>query len=194
MGRWGFCKYRIEQIKRSHRLPRGCDTLTNTLPSKGLFEGDQDLDLLSDINYDVFGDNLQPDENIKPTNSNLPAEDNDEVGGDRNDLLYADAALCRAKFDSGLGEKLFAQYRAKKNEYLGPYKVIVLGALMIHVGAKISDENLQYLHDLVPEINCNEGHAMPLWDEGFRGPGKRQFLAALAAYKAGVPRNLQTAR
>jgi uncharacterized paraquat-inducible protein A len=31
--------------------------------------------------------------------------------------------------------------------------------------------------------------ASPLNDDGFRGPGKRQFLAALDRYQSGVPRS-----
>lgn len=172
------------------RLPRRSVDLADLSPTTGLFEGDQDLDLVGDINIDFFNDDPKADKNTESAKSSAPAGNNDAD----EDVLSGDTALCRAKFDSGLGDKLFAQYRAEKNNYGGPYKVILLGALMIHVGAKIRDEDIQYLHDLVPTINCNEGYTLPLWDEGFRGPGKRQFLTALASYQPGVPRDLMAAR
>lgn len=65
---------------------------------------------------------------------------------------------------------------------------------MMRAGARIRADDLQHLRDLVPQVTCNEGYALPLWDDGFRGPGKRQFLAALDAYEAAVPRDFRAAR
>lgn len=104
-------------------------------------------------------------------------------------VLEATVAENREKLDSGLGDQLFAKYRANENEYGGKYRLILVGALMRRAGAKIKNEDLQHLRDLVPQINCNEGYASPLMDEGFRGPGKRQFLAALDNYTPGMPRS-----
>ncbi|OIW22897.1 hypothetical protein CONLIGDRAFT_657872 [Coniochaeta ligniaria NRRL 30616] len=104
-------------------------------------------------------------------------------------VLEATIAENREKLDSGLGDQLFAKYRATENEYGGKYRLILVGALMMRAGAKIKDEDMQHLRDLVPQINCNEGYTLPLMDEGFRGPGKRQFLAALDNYTPGIPRS-----
>lgn len=89
----------------------------------------------------------------------------------------------------GLGDRLLAKYRAKENEFDGKYRLILVGALMMRRGAKIRDVDLQHLRDLVPQINCNECYTLPIFDEGFRGPGKRQFLAALDHYQSGVPQS-----
>ncbi|KAF3763819.1 hypothetical protein M406DRAFT_262923, partial [Cryphonectria parasitica EP155] len=67
---------------------------------------------------------------------------------------------------------------------------VLLGAVMMRVGAKIKDEDFQYLRELVPRIVSHDGYTSPLADLGFRGPGKAQFLAALDNYKPGVPRSL----
>lgn len=106
-----------------------------------------------------------------------------------------DAAVVREKLDSGLGDKLFDEYRAEENDYGGSlfdekrkYLVIVLGALMMRVGAKIREADIQHLRELVPDIPCREKWIYPLMDNGFRGPGKRQFLVALDHYQAGTPR------
>jgi hypothetical protein len=96
----------------------------------------------------------------------------------------------RRKLDSdGRGDKLFDMYRAKENEDSGKYRLILVGALMMRAGAMIREADMQYLRQLVPQINCNEGYVLPIFDEGFRGPGKRQFLAALDHYQPGTPRN-----
>ncbi|KAI1765701.1 hypothetical protein GGR53DRAFT_489415 [Hypoxylon sp. FL1150] len=42
---------------------------------------------------------------------------------------------------------------------------------------------MQYLRERVPRITCNPGCAFPIFDIGFRGPGKAQFLAAMDNYK-----------
>lgn len=158
-----------------------------------LFQGDQDFDLVSDINDDFFEDEIM-NEDDKTMNQDNSDENGEDVCDCEKDLLQGDIDELRAKFDDGRGDKLFAQYRAQEGEYQGQYKVILLGALMMRVGAKIQDHDFQHLRDLVPQINCNEGYTMAIWDDGFRGPGKRQFLAAMNHYKAGVPRNFGAAR
>jgi len=65
---------------------------------------------------------------------------------------------------------------------------VVLAAMVMQSGAKISDDNMQHLRDIVPRIHSSPGYAWPLNDEGFRDPGKVQFLAALEYYKPGTPR------
>lgn len=100
--------------------------------------------------------------------------------------------LIRHKLDSGLGDELFEKYRALHVvDILGLAKTlpIVFGALMMEYGATIKEDHIKYLRDLVPEIQSSEGTMAILADCGFRGPGKRQFLAALDNYQAGEPRS-----
>ncbi|PIG81991.1 hypothetical protein AARAC_002210 [Aspergillus arachidicola] len=95
----------------------------------------------------------------------------------------------RAKFDTdNFGDRFFAASCARENDQTclpAKYRTIILGALMMRAG------DLQHLRDLVPQIHCSSRFALPLGDEGFRRPGRAQFLAALDHYQAGVPRNYQ---
>ncbi|KKY33002.1 hypothetical protein UCDDA912_g07058 [Diaporthe ampelina] len=70
------------------------------------------------------------------------------------------------------------------------YLPIVFGAMMMEYGATIKEDHIEHLRDLVPKIQCNEGMTAPLIEYVFRGPGKRQFLAALDSYQADKPRSL----
>lgn len=186
----------------SHHKPKSLEQrnlarfmiLAKEMSCIGLFEGDQDLDLVSDISYDVFKDN-QPDP-TKSTKADQPDSEEDEEDFDPSkDLLLGDVAAIRAKLDgNGTGDALLAEYRAKEGEFQGQYRILLLGALMMRAGARIRADDLQHLRELVPQVTCNEGSTFVLWDDGFRGPGKRQFLAALDAYKEGVPRDFRAAR
>ncbi|KAE8369042.1 hypothetical protein BDV27DRAFT_141567 [Aspergillus caelatus] len=102
------------------------------------------------------------------------------------------------KFDTdNFGDRLFAASRAQEDDRVIPYtkyRTVILGALMMRAGARIRAEDLQHLKDLVPQIHCNSRFALPICDEGFRSPGRAQFLAALDHYQAGVPRNYQEPR
>lgn len=101
--------------------------------------------------------------------------------------------MMRAKLDTdGAGTALLARYRAKEGEYQGQYRVLLFGALMMRAGAQLSNEDRQHMRALVSQVNCNEGYMWPLGDDGFRGPGQRQFLVALERYQVGVPRDFQT--
>ncbi|KAL1843967.1 hypothetical protein VTJ49DRAFT_6371 [Mycothermus thermophilus] len=100
----------------------------------------------------------------------------------------------RHKLDAGLGNELMKKRRdlidaAKdglhKHEY--SYELIIMGALFMSLGAKISDEDMQYMRQATSGITCSEG--ITLLDIGWRGPGQRQFLAALDHYTPGTPRN-----
>lgn len=72
----------------------------------------------------------------------------------------------RQLLDPGVGDALMKQYRAKESELDGyrdtKYVVIIVGALMMRAGARISDDDLQHLRELVPQINCNAGRASSL--------------------------------
>lgn len=104
--------------------------------------------------------------------------------------------LIRQKLDSGLGDELFEKYRAAEQHAfdfgdLCKYLVVVFAAIMMRYGTTIKEDHIQHLRNLVPKIQCNEGTVLPIADSGFRGPGKRQFLAALDRYQAGKPRSFQ---
>lgn len=71
------------------------------------------------------------------------------------------------------------------------YLQVVLAAVVMEYGATIKEAHMKHLRDIVPKIQCNENTVIPLIDNGFRGPGKRQFLAALDHYQAGKPRSFQ---
>ncbi|KAI7784716.1 hypothetical protein LA080_009360 [Diaporthe eres] len=102
--------------------------------------------------------------------------------------------LIRNKLDCGLGDELFEKYSAAEQHGfdlydLTKYLPIVFAAIMMEYGATIKEDHMKHLRDLVPKLQCNEGPVALLADCGFRGPGKRQFLAALDNYQAGKPRS-----
>ncbi len=106
----------------------------------------------------------------------------------------------RQKLDAGLGSKILKKYRKLEHtpdneweKHEARYKVIILGALLMGTGAKISDDDFQHLRDLTSTVDCNETFTLAFADTGFRGPGKRQFLAALDNCKPGTPRDFNVA-
>ncbi|KAI1144222.1 hypothetical protein F5Y05DRAFT_364055 [Hypoxylon sp. FL0543] len=107
------------------------------------------------------------------------------------DIIAQMAAKTRAKLDAdGLGHDILQKWRGKEDEgHRSKYRVIIAGALLMRAGAKIEDSELQHLRELVPHINCNQDFTLPLLEEGFHGPGRAQFLAALDNYQPGVPRS-----
>lgn len=97
----------------------------------------------------------------------------------------------RDKVNAGLCDKLFKEFRSKENTFWIPDRkmyTVILAAMVMQSGAKISEDDMQHLRELVPKIHCSPGYALPLGDDGFRGPGRAQFLAALEYYKPGTPR------
>ena len=46
----------------------------------------------------------------------------------------------------------------------------------------------------MPDIPSRNGYQLPIFDDGFRDPGKAQFEAALEFYKDGVPRDFGAPR
>ncbi|KAG8165831.1 hypothetical protein KVR01_004383 [Diaporthe batatas] len=136
-----------------------------------LFQGDQDLDIRSETEHDMGltrdnDDDYIPDEELQ-------------------------SLAFRCKLDAGLCDKLFKDYRSKENTFWIPDRkmyTVVLAAMVMQSGARISDDNMQHLRELVPRIHSSPGYASPLADDGFRDPGKVQFLAALEYYKPGTPR------
>ncbi|GKT40406.1 uncharacterized protein ColSpa_00587 [Colletotrichum spaethianum] len=185
MGRWG---YRMMTTRFPHLK------LTDCL--KGLFEADIDIDIACELD-DAFvsregAGSLRLSRMINQTDMLAPPgarayQQTEEYRLELDNLIVN----IRNQLDSGLGDKLFDKYRALENEFLGQYRIILVGALMMRAGAKIKKENFQHLRDLVPQIDCQHGYTLPINDLGFRGPGKAQFLAALDNYRPGTPRNYE---
>ncbi|KAK3295498.1 uncharacterized protein B0H64DRAFT_147106 [Chaetomium fimeti] len=163
MGRWGHC----------------------------LFEADNDQDLACHLAVEITGAQDGPEFEALCSfgYAGIAADGNQVVDGPVLKRI-------RQKFDAGLGNKLIDKYRAvavgtndswEKHE--AKYRVIILGALMMGTGAEIRDHDLQHLRRLASEVQCNEKFTLAFADTGFRGPGKRQFLAALDNYTPGTPRS-----
>ncbi|RYP74576.1 hypothetical protein DL771_002842 [Monosporascus sp. 5C6A] len=149
-----------------------------------LFEGDKDWDIACDLESTFEGED--EGKNLKFFDLVVfRDDDDDELVGEMRDRL-----------DSGLCDELFDIYRAREKEYGGEYRVVILGALVMRTGARIRPSNLAYLRILASRTACRHGYVLPVFDNGFRGPGRAQFLAALYHYKAGVPRasRLRTAQ
>lgn len=143
--------------------------LTNVIA--GLFQGDQDCDIRSETEYAM----------------GLTKDDDDEYDADKE----LQSTAFRDKLNAGLCDKLFKDFRSKENTFWIPDRkmyTVILAAMVMQSGAKISDDNMQHLREIVPRIHSSPGYAWPLNDEGFRDPGKVQFLAALEYYKPGTPR------
>lgn len=105
----------------------------------------------------------------------------------------------RQIFDSGFGTSLLRKYRAGENGpgsnglYNDPkYKVIILGAVLMGVGAQIGKDDIDHLRHLALNTGSREGFALAFCDLGFRGPGLRQFLNALTQYQPGTPRDFES--
>ncbi|RYP70179.1 hypothetical protein DL769_005058 [Monosporascus sp. CRB-8-3] len=139
-----------------------------------LFEGDKDWDIACDLESTFEGEDEE--KNLKFFDLVVFCDD-EEIVGEMRDRL-----------DSGLCDELFDIYRAREKEYGGEYRVVILGALVMRTGARIRPGDLGHLRDLVCGTTCHHGYALPMFDNGFRGPGRAQFLAALDHYKPGVPR------
>jgi hypothetical protein len=67
--------------------------------------------------------------------------------------------------------------------------VIVLAAIMMHVGARLKNEDLEHVRSIYPGIGKLAGFIMPICERGFRKPGAVQFLAAPDNYIDGRPRS-----
>ncbi|RYP90553.1 hypothetical protein DL770_003315 [Monosporascus sp. CRB-9-2] len=134
-----------------------------------LFGGDKDWDIACDLESTFEGEDEE--KNLKFFDLVVFRDDDGEIVGEMRDRL-----------DSGLCDELFDIYRAREKEYGGEYRVVILGALVMRTGARIRPG------DLVSGTTCRHGYVLPMFDNGFRGPGRAQFLAALDYRKAGVPR------
>lgn len=101
----------------------------------------------------------------------------------------------RQKLDAGLGERLFDKYRICKIGITQPasdveiamqgarFKTLILAALMMGVGAKLTDTDKSQLRKVCA---IYDGF---LPECGLVGQGERQFLYALKTYTSGKPRD-----
>lgn len=177
------------------------DPMMDTL---GLFEHDDDIGQAVEISKAIAqGEESQLAHLVAYTLSGCPDEVKEFYLQEYNcpekpasdEMVVSMNMLIRHKLDSGLGDELLAKQRSLEAEQdiLGSMKLrtVMLAAIMMRHGAKIKDDDMEYLRELVPGIHCTEGAGWPLNDSGFRGPGKRQFLAALDHYQAGNPRSFE---
>ncbi|KAJ5108829.1 hypothetical protein N7456_005504 [Penicillium angulare] len=140
-----------------------------------MFEGDRDFDLLGDLQQHVGMKEKWEYSMAEMVMTGLSAEKKKYV---------------REKFDvDNYGDTLFANCKAKEGEWEGKYCTIILGTVLMSVGARISSQNMKHLRKLAGEVQCNPGFTLCLFDDGFRAPGRAQFLAALDHYQPGKPRN-----
>jgi hypothetical protein len=164
---------------------------TNT--ATGLFEGDSDCDTLYEINAAAKQEltKLMKDTDICATTKAKELHDSLE----ENDLLDFDAVELRKILEAGLCDGLFKKLRTKTKDSLTPeLRVILLGMVMMQAGATISDSDMEYMRKFLPQIPSQSGYALPIFDLGFRDPGKAQVSAALEHYKNGVPRDIRASR
>lgn len=121
--------------------------------------------------------------------------DNIEVPEHPKSSSSMTAQQLRELLDDSICEDLFHEYRAKEDDMLfGKYPSLILGAVMMKVGAKISKDNREYLRDVAEKTESHAAFRLPIGDFGFRDPGKAQFLAAVARHTDGEPRDLRGPR
>ncbi|KAJ5708101.1 hypothetical protein N7488_007902 [Penicillium malachiteum] len=167
-----------------------------------LFEVDQDLDIACDLKakLGITDDDWEwtPTNTVNHSDMLAPADARAiyQTKEYADELKNTIIPYVREKFDkNNLGYDLFAKCRCLDEDLLyGKYPVIIFGAMMMRVGAKMKEEDLQYLRDLAPTIHSSPGYVWFRNDQGFRDPGRTQFLAALDHYQAGVPRSFAEPR
>lgn len=123
----------------------------------------------------------------------LTREDDDEY----NPMEELESKAFREKLDAGLCDKLFKDFRSEESTFWFPDRklyTVLLAAMVMESGAKISDDNMQHLREIVPQIFSTPVYASPFSDGGFCDPGRAQFLAALEYYKPGTPRAFRETR
>lgn len=85
--------------------------------------------------------------------------------------------VTRDRLNAGLGQQLLDKAK---------YRLCMLGALMMHLGAEIKPCDVNHLRKLAPDVTYHEEG-----EDGFREAGKKQFIAALDYYKPGTPRDFR---
>lgn len=182
-----------------------------------LFEGDQDLDIALEINSGLAegGEtDLQLFKMVNQTDMCAPSDmkahyETEEYKKELEGIV----SDCRNTLNSGIGDKLFRVFRKKEHEPNGKYRIILVGAIVMRAGAVVKDDDFNHLRELVGDIPCRDGLTPALRgfsgtpsalrllaagrngsDDGFRHPGKVQFLAAMEHYRPGVARSFQEPR
>ena len=69
------------------------------------------------------------------------------------------------------------------------YTTLMLGAYMMHVGAKISPDDREHLKACFDKFPGKNGYVFCLNDDAFRSAGKVQYGAALEHYVDGQRRS-----
>jgi hypothetical protein len=195
------------------------DTTADKMGSWGmrLFEGDRDLDIVLEINS-ALGDSDDKDLHLSQmahqTDMCAPPDARAYYETEEYKKKLQDTVSDRRNtLNSGVGDELFRIFRKKEHEPNGKYRVVLVGAIVMRAGAKVKDDDFNHLRELVGQIPCRDGltpvlrgisgrpSALRLLaagldgsDNGFRHPGKVQFLAVLEHYKPGVPRSFQEPR
>jgi hypothetical protein len=183
MGRWGHRK------SSKH-------TSTQPLTSReGVFEGDNDLDIAIKLSQ-LAGVELS--KLVHQSDMLCPEEIRAWYqSSEYQPVLEGMIKECRKKLDSGIGSSTFETLVRKASEPTtnnGDYQIILFGALMMRCGAKMTSAQNGYLERLLPRIPAHAEYMLPMFDGGFRLPGKLQFKAALQNYKEGTPRSFQEPR
>ena len=159
----------------------------------GLFEGDSDCDTVCEVTA-AAKEELE----ILMKQTDICAKSKAKELYDsleENDLLDFDVGELRKVLDAGLCDRLFKKFRGKTSDSLTPeLRVILLGMLMMQAGATIKADDTAYMRTVFPQISSQSGYALPIFDLGFRDPGKAQVAAALENYKNGVPRDVRDPR
>lgn len=179
--------------------------------------GGQDIELALEINKALSGiADLDLCRSLQIDRANLcdPPELTAYLATDEyKNQLEGIVLKCRNTINSGTGDELFKIFRKREQEPNGEYRVLVVGAIMMRAGAAIKDDDFSHLREIVPEIPCRDGlkpilrnnpgqpsllamimASLDADDQGFRHPGKVQFLAALENYRPGVCRSFDEPR
>ncbi|KAJ9617273.1 hypothetical protein H2200_000994 [Cladophialophora chaetospira] len=160
-----------------------------------MFEGDQDMDIegqiISEIQKKVKARGVyMEDEHMFDLFYNLEEPDY------RPTRFSITSRELRGHIKSMSGQ-LLKQYRTNPDASYGQYATIVLSAVMMKTGCKISEENRTFLRQAAHGTSSRSSRswfALFSGDIGFRDPGKAQFLSALDNYKNGKPRDFRAPR
>lgn len=174
--------------------------IPNTL-LPGVFEYDQDIGIAVTLGKEILGGQYGPEFAVLLSHviTRAPAGFKEFYDKEyRLGHLIRNMTMdnVREKLDAGMGDEIMQKYRALVTGHdesvqakWNQDRVLVLGTLMMSVVAKIKEDDMQHLRELAWGLHSPEGYTLPFADQGFRGPGKRQLIAALESYSPGTPRD-----
>jgi hypothetical protein len=136
-----------------------------------VFDGDQDLDFLYEVEEDIRKAAALPE---------LKDED-----------AKHDVGIIVKHLNDGVTKQLFEKYRKSGDVACGEYHSIILAGHAMSLGANLDNDDREYLRNLVPKVSSRYGYHLPMCDYGFREPGKVQFEMALAQYTNGEKRDFR---